>query len=366
MNRKRGFTLVELLVVIGIIGVLIAILLPALMSARKQALVVACASNLKQIGIGTSNYAADNNGYVPQRWEGDLDFFRGNVISAYPFTGNYLHNNSVATQTPYGPYNLPIPDAYSATFGNWIDMGAGIWRLHVYGYLGKFDYNGQPNTYNNLVAAQGNLSYFPIRFCSGLSGLVSSAVLPSTASSYLWNPHWATVNPSIALSIIQQHPNLPSVTANGGGVSASTGAGAETDWYQKQASFPPFAVLATDTIWSQATIGHPKGGNTAVYNLLYADGHVSQVQDQFLIQLMNQKFNTTYAPGGGDGPANLGHWLPIDDYVDILETEDQGKNPLRVGSVYPPVKNGTWSNMQSGVLENREADIHAATVVNGL
>ena len=61
----RAFTLVELLVVIAIIALLMAILIPALSKARKQAQAVVCMSNLKQIGTAAHLYAEDWNGYVP-------------------------------------------------------------------------------------------------------------------------------------------------------------------------------------------------------------------------------------------------------------------------------------------------------------
>ena len=65
---RRGFTLVELLVVIGIIAVLIAILLPTLARARDQAKSAQCLSNLRQIGQGFLFYANDNKGVLVPGW----------------------------------------------------------------------------------------------------------------------------------------------------------------------------------------------------------------------------------------------------------------------------------------------------------
>lgn len=67
MNRSssRGFTLVELLVVIGIIALLIAILMPALNVARAQSMSVVSLSNLRQLGIGLLQYRVENKGYYP-------------------------------------------------------------------------------------------------------------------------------------------------------------------------------------------------------------------------------------------------------------------------------------------------------------
>src|SRR4051794_28497788 len=62
---RRAFTLVELLVVIGIIAVLISLLLPAITKARNAANNVACLANLRSIGQAMTIYATENGGCIP-------------------------------------------------------------------------------------------------------------------------------------------------------------------------------------------------------------------------------------------------------------------------------------------------------------
>lgn len=67
--KIRSFTLIELLVVVAIIAVLIAILLPAMSSARELAKVTTCANDVKQLGLAIMMYTNDSNGYRPLYWE---------------------------------------------------------------------------------------------------------------------------------------------------------------------------------------------------------------------------------------------------------------------------------------------------------
>lgn len=120
---RRGFSLVELLAVIGIISVLVAMLLPALGRAREQANAVKCASQLRQLGVALALYAQNNAGWLPA-WSGWHTYpdrgasGSGGGESADDEPGlswtemlarNYVQPNSPAYRCPAYPQEGPGP-----------------------------------------------------------------------------------------------------------------------------------------------------------------------------------------------------------------------------------------------------------------
>lgn len=148
MKRRMGFTLVELLVVIGIIAVLIAILLPALARAREQGKNAACMAQMRNLGQALLMYANDNKGRLPQHpsnaiWLWDLPFGSRDGIVKYGGTRKTLY-------CPFFP-EQDVDELWDGTFG-----GAPTdYAVIGYIYLGRrLDRNNPNMTHPNFLPMQ--------------------------------------------------------------------------------------------------------------------------------------------------------------------------------------------------------------------
>lgn len=180
MNRHcphRGFTLVELLVVVGIIAIMISLLLPSLNKARRAAQTVACLANLRSLGQAMNMYAAQNHGYIP-----------GSGMTS----GRHLWRESGGVAVLADPsYNI---NSYAPLVNECMDWGGPLAR--VMGYKDRelhndYDPAARFRWYVNL----------PVFRCPSNEGAVMTkgtngidlGVLPSfsyvTASAFLTIPH---------------------------------------------------------------------------------------------------------------------------------------------------------------------------------
>jgi len=103
MRGSRGFTLVELLVVIAIIGVLVALLLPAVQAAREAARRSQCVNNLKQLGLAIQNHHATYQRFPP------------GSIGLDPRTGRWLGQERGSPRTPFSVFLFPYLEQIGRT-----------------------------------------------------------------------------------------------------------------------------------------------------------------------------------------------------------------------------------------------------------
>lgn len=231
-TSRRGFTLIELLVVISIIGVLIALLLPALGSAREASRRTVCTSNLHQIAIATHTLAADHRGDITPRIEPPLP---GEAISDSGW--------------PVAPFRTYIAGADE--FGNHLNPGQGVqdfpyWTGHLYaqGLVNDAGYFYCPSQQNER---------FRLDFYNASPWSVAGTDRGYVRTGYTYNP--LIIDDLNTLATYQYNQGPPIARHN--------------DPRFSPRAKPSDVVLAMDLLFTESTASHPP-----IWNLAKLDGSV--------------------------------------------------------------------------------------------
>ncbi len=287
MTRHRsGFTLVELLVVIAIIGILVALLLPAVQAAREAARRMQCSNNLKQMGLALHNYHDTYKAFPCGRWgqfPGQAYSFQSlilrymeqdNVYDAIDFQQSWGHaNNAVPLATVIPMYLCPSDPVSGLPAGwagnNYFGNGGSKPEKSVAALANGVFYNKSNIRLADILDGLSNTAAFSER----LKGDFSNAI--STPRSDLFGPSVVVTTADEAMNACRamDATNLANQSRSSSGAPWLAGSPDNVAEYQHVA--PPgdrsCAFPGTPNRSSWAANSHHPGG----VNLAKCDGSVS-------------------------------------------------------------------------------------------
>jgi prepilin-type N-terminal cleavage/methylation domain-containing protein len=278
IKHKPGFTLVELLVVVGIIAMLIGLLMPALTQVRLKAQAIKCLSNLNQIGTQMMIYANDNNGLLIPI--GPLQDGTENTV---PLMGTASTAVVKITQFDVSGNPLPTTDAPYA----YMTLGSEVYPwMRWPALLLKDYYPGIPGSGASNQAPGTPADYLPVEPSPGdpygtAAGPWTSKMMvcpsdsqPGAAHSYLFNQHLVQ-DQSQVLRYFSRPPSAQQTNSNV--VVLGEKRSIKDDYYMEQGDFPIDPTVANETHVELYRHGAKLGSN-----YLYKDMHAQNSPPQAL------------------------------------------------------------------------------------